>query len=84
MLLSGCCKQIIETDTAFLGRYYHTLPDGTRKQKPVTLAMKSEAYRSKKDVQPLLDRLIASLNSEVAQLSGRVTLTDFGERKLAN
>ena len=37
-----------------------------------TLAKKSEAYRSKKDVQPLLARLIASINSEVAQVNGRV------------
>jgi hypothetical protein len=71
--------QIIEADSAFLGRYYHTLPDSTRKQKAVTLARKADVYRGKVDVQPLLDRLIAAVNSEVAQVSGRVTLTDFVE-----
>jgi integrase len=71
--------QIIETETAFLARYYHTLPDGTRKQKAVTLAKKSDVYRSKSDVQPLLDRLIADVNSETIQVSGRATLTEFVE-----
>jgi integrase len=71
--------EIIETSTAFLGRYYYTAEDGSRKQKAVTLARKSDLYRSRSDVQPLMDRLMADVNSEAVQVSGRATLTEFVE-----
>jgi len=71
--------QIIETSTAFFGRYYYTAEDGSRKQKSVMLARKSDLYRSKIDAQPLMDRLMADVNSEAVQVSGRATLTEFVE-----
>ena len=71
--------EIIETSTAFLGRYYYTAEDGSRKQKAVTLARKSDLYRNRSDVQSLMDRLMADVNSEAVQVSGRATLTEFVE-----
>ena len=47
--------EILETSTAFLGRYYYTAEDGSRKQKAVMLARKSDLYRSRSDVQPLME-----------------------------
>ncbi len=71
--------ELYDTDTAFFGRYYYTAEDGSRKQKAVMLARKSDLYRSFADVQPLMDRLMADVNSEAVQVSGRATLTEFVE-----
>ena len=71
--------EIIETSTAFLGRYYYTAEGGGRKQKAVTLARKSDLYRSRSDVQPLMDTLMAGVNSKSVQVTGRATLTEFVE-----
>lgn len=72
--------EVIETRGAFFGRYYHTAEDGTRKQKAVKLADKSDLYRSRVDVQPLMDNLMRSVNEEAsAVVTPRQTLTDFIE-----
>ena len=57
--------EIIETRTAFFGRYYtsDTCDNGRRKAKTVKLAGKSDIYRSKADVKHLLNRLMEALNS---------------------
>jgi integrase len=74
--------EIIETRTTFFARYYHTAEDGTRKQKAVKLCEKSDRYRSKTDVQPLMDRLMESVNagqgSEI--ITGQESLSDFIEK----
>jgi integrase len=74
--------EIIETRTTFFARYYHTAEDGTRKQKAVKLCEKSDLYRSKTDVQPLMDRLMESVNagqgSEI--ITGQESLSDFMEK----
>ena len=72
--------ELYETTTAFFGRYYYTAEDGSRKQKAVMLAKRpSDLYRSLADVQPLMDRLMADVNAEAVQVSGRATLTEFVE-----
>jgi hypothetical protein len=54
---------IIETPTAFFGRYYtsDTYDNGRRKPKAVKLADKSDIYRSRADVQNLLNRLMEAV-----------------------
>jgi integrase len=69
--------EIVETSTAFLGRYYYTAEDGTRKQKAVILARKSDLYRSRSDVQPLMGRLMAGINSDSVVLNGRAILSEY-------
>jgi len=71
--------EVIETATAFFGRYYHTTEDGTRRQKAVKLADKSDLYRSKNDVAPLMERLMLGVNSQTAIFSGQATLTEYIE-----
>src|SRR5262249_44798110 len=75
--------ELIETRTAFFARYYHTTADGQRKQKAVKLCDKSDLYRSKNDVQPLMDRHMETVNadqgSETAP-TGQMTLADFMEK----
>jgi integrase len=71
--------QIIETRRAFFARYYHTTEDGDRKQKCVKLADKSDLYRSKADVQPLMDKLMAGVNGQEKTFSPQQTLTEFVE-----
>jgi len=72
--------EIIETRSAFFGRYYHTAEDGTRKQKAVKLAEKSDLYRSRVDVQPLMDNLMRTINEEAASaVTPQHTLEDFIE-----
>lgn len=71
--------QIIETRTAFFVRYYHTIDGGKRKQKCEKLADKSDLYRSKIDVQPLLENLMRSVNAEIVSVSPQQSLTDFVE-----
>jgi integrase len=79
------CKQvgqIIETRTAFFGRYYtsDTCDNGRRKAKTVKLADKSDIYRSKADVQHLLNRLMEAVNTFKDFPSAQLTLTDFIEK----
>src|SRR5262249_42026048 len=50
-----------------------------RKQKAVKLADKSDLYRSKVDVQPLMDSLMQSVNAEASAVSPQQTLTTFIE-----
>jgi integrase len=72
--------EIIETRSAFFGRYYHTAEDGTRKQKAVKLAEKSDLYRSRVDVQLLMDNLMRTINEEAASaVTPQHTLEDFIE-----
>jgi hypothetical protein len=47
----------VETATAFFLRHYYTAEDGTRKQKQVKIADKSDLYRSWDDCEPLIERL---------------------------
>lgn len=71
--------EIVETATAFFGRYYHTTEDGKRKQKAVKLADKSDLYRSRVDVQPLMDNLMRSVNGAIQILSPQQPLEEFIE-----
>jgi integrase len=74
--------EVIETRTAFLARYYHTTEDGKRKQKAVKLCDKSDLYRSKNDVQPLMDRHMEAVNSGQGSniITGQMSLSDFIEK----
>ena len=74
--------EIIETRTAFFGRYYtsDTYDDGRRKTKAVKLADKSDIYRSKADVRHLLNRLMEAVNSGKDFPSAQLSLTDFIEK----
>jgi hypothetical protein len=71
--------EIIETHTAFFGRYYtsDTYNNGRRKAKTVKLADKSDIYRSKGDVQHLLNRLMEAVNTGKEFPSAQLSLTDF-------
>ena len=72
--------QRFETDRAFFVRYYHTAEDGTRKQKAVLVAYKSDLYRSWADVEPLIQAELKRINAETQSTpSGRISLTDFIE-----
>ena len=74
--------EILETRTAFFGRYYHTAEDGSRKQKAIKLCEKSDLYRSTADVQPLMDRLMESVNKGQGSetITGQQRLSDFIEK----
>jgi len=72
--------EIIETRTAFFARYYHTDEDGKRKQKAVKLCDRSDMYRSISDVQPLMDRVMESVNAQSEIITGQQTLTEFVEK----
>jgi len=72
--------QIFETTAAWFLRYYHTQSDGTRKQKAVKLADKSDLYRSRTDVQPLADQILEGINKDSDIPTGRASLTDFIEK----
>jgi integrase len=75
--------QRFETDRAFFLRYYHTTEDGTRKQKAVLIAYKSDLYRSWADVEPLIETEMKRVNeaAENTMPTGRVALSDFVERE---
>lgn len=74
--------EIIETSTAFFGRYYtnETYENGRRKTKAVKLADKSDIYRSKNDVRHLLARLMESVNTGKEFPTAQLSLTDFVEK----
>jgi len=74
--------EIIETRTAFFGRYYtsETYENGRRKTKAVKLVEKSDLYRSKADVQHHMDRLMESVNTGKDFPSAQLSLTDFIEK----
>jgi hypothetical protein len=74
--------EIIETRTAFFGRYYtsDTYENGRRKPKAVKLADKSDIYRSKADVRHLLNRLMEAVNTGKEFPSAQLSLTDFIEK----
>ena len=67
--------QRIETSTTWGLRYY---VDG--KQKFVTLAHKSDLYRSWSDVEPLIARVLEGVNEQAEVLTGQLTLSDFIEQ----
>jgi len=75
--------EIIETRTTFFARYYHTAEDGTRKQKAVKLCDKSDLYRSRVDVQPLMDRVMESVNAREGReiVTGQQSISDFVEKQ---
>jgi integrase len=75
--------QRFETDRAFFLRYYHTAEDGTRKQKAVLIAYKSDLYRSWADVEPLIKNEIERVNaaSENTMPTGSVPLSDLIEKE---
>ena len=72
-------RGIIETRTAFFGRYYtsDTYDNGRRKLKAVSSPTK--AYRFKADVRHLLDRLMEAVNTGREFPSAQLSLTDFIE-----
>lgn len=74
--------EIIETRTAFFGRYYtsETYENGRRKTKAVKLADKSDIYRSKADVQVLMDRLMSAVNAGKEVPTAQTSLSDFVEK----
>ena len=74
--------EIIETRTAFFGRYYtsETYENGRRKTRAVKLADKSDLYRSKTDVQVLMDRLMAAVNAGKDIPTAQTSLSDFIEK----
>ena len=67
--------QRIETPTAWMLRYY---VDG--RQKCITLAPKNDLYRSWADVEPLIERELEQLNSQVQTVSSAVGLTEYIEK----
>ena len=73
--------EIMETRTAFFGRYYtnETYENGRRKTKAVKLAHKSDIYRSKIDVQPF-DRLMEAVNAGKEYPTAQISLSDFVEK----
>ena len=75
--------QRFETDRAFFLRFYHTADDGTRKQKAVLVAYKSDLYRSWTDVEPLIESELKRVNTEAENTipTGRVALSDFVEKE---
>src|ERR1700732_4586052 len=73
--------EIMETATAFFGRYYHTTEDGKRRQKAVKLADKSDLYRSRVDVQPLMDSLMRAVNATAEIVSPQQPLQDYIENR---
>jgi integrase len=73
--------EIMETATAFFGRYYHTTEDGKRRQKAVKLADKSDLYRSRVDVQPLMENLMRAVNATAEIVSPQQPLQDYIENR---
>jgi integrase len=71
--------EIMETATAFFGRYYHTTEDGKRRQKAVKLADKSDLYRSRVDVQPLMNNLMRAVNAAAEIVSPQQPLEEYIE-----
>jgi len=83
--------QLIETESTFYVRYYtdapandkdavrHGVEVGTmiRKQTCEKLCDRSETYRTKQDVLPLMDAAMARVNGGIAMLSGRASLSDY-------
>jgi integrase len=67
--------QRIETPTSWMLRYY---VDG--RQKCITLAPKSDLYRSWTDVEPLIERTLDQLNSQAEIASGTVGLIEYVEK----
>lgn len=71
--------QRIETTKAFFLRHYTSTPEGRRKV-CVKLADKSERYRSWADVEPLIERVLATSDSAGTAPTGITLLADFVER----
>jgi integrase len=71
--------EIIGTKRSWFVRFYHTAEDGSRKQKAVKLADKSDAFRSKSDVEPLAARVLEAVNTGTEILTGQIPLSDFVE-----
>ncbi len=73
--------QRIETRTAFFLRCYATTTDqagaSVRKQECVKLADKSDIYRSWKDVEPLIARVLENVNKNADIPTGQMTLDAF-------
>jgi integrase len=80
--------QKVETPTAWYVRYYTNevytsgQSKGKRKQKLVYLAPKNDTYRSWSDVEPLIQRVMAEVNSGREQdvVIGKEALADFLEK----
>jgi integrase len=80
--------QKVETPTAWYVRYYSNevytsgRSKGKRTQKLVYLAPKNDTYRSWSDLEPLIQRVMAEVNSGREQdvVTGHETLTEFVEK----
>src|ERR1700730_18093941 len=69
--------QLIESGKSFYVRYYVTNEDGNRVQKAEKLADRSDLYRSKADVKPLMDSVMARVNGALeVHGSGQQTLSE--------
>ena len=71
--------QLIETNSAFSLRYYATTASGERKKITVHLADKSETIRSRADVEHLIEKELAKVNSGAQPVNWSVE--DFVEQK---
>jgi len=67
--------QRVETPTSWGLRYYQN-----GQQKYITLATKSDQYRSWIDVEPLLDRALEEINAGREGVTGQETLSEFIEQ----
>jgi integrase len=72
--------QFIETPIAFFLRYYVSTPDGQRKKVYVKLADKSDQFRTRADVEHLIEKELEKANGGAAQ-PVRWTIEDFVEQK---
>jgi hypothetical protein len=77
--------QRVETRTAFFLRYYVTTTDDSgatvRQQKCIKLADKSDLYRSWKDVESLIARVLENVNQQADIATGQTSLDVFVTNK---
>lgn len=71
--------QFIETNSAFLLRYYATTVTGERKKITVKLADKSDSIRTRADVEHLIEKELAKANG--ATEAAKWSVEDFIEQK---
>ena len=75
--------ELIETAWAFSARYYvnEVYANGRRKTKCEKLADRPEIYRSRIDVQPLFDAVMAPVNGgQEVRVTGQTSLADSFEK----
>ena len=76
--------QVFRRNGSWYVRYYRDeLKDGGRVRRRVCekLARCSDDYRSKRDLQPLIEPLLSPINSGDAQPEGAMTIAEFAEKR---